>query len=316
MRRAPTSRSPSGESPAPRSSMRAAGAELLDQREILPGQWLQSWHAPAVGAAARPGQFVHLRGAEPGGLPLRRPFPIVSADSAAGSVTVQVPGSTTGGAWLRALRAGDTADLFGPLGRPFEVDSRSRHLLLIAEGPSIAGIRFLADQAVRDGRSVALLFGAASSAEVYPSSLLPDEVEYVVATADGSLGRRGSVADLVLEFEAWADQSFACGPPALLARLAALAVGRRGRLGVATLGRKRGGGRPIASGSPEARRRAFLQVVVEQTVGCAAGTCLGCVVQGADEPVRACREGPVFASDELAWPEATLADEAAWSAAR
>ena len=296
--------------------MRAVGAELLEHREILPGQWQQTWHAPAVSAGARPGQFVHLRGIEPGGLPLRRPFPLVTVDPAAGSVTVQVPGSTTGGAWLGTLRPGDTLDVLGPLGRPYEVDPRSRHLLLVAEGPSIAGLRFLADQAVRDGRSVALLFGAASSAGVYPSSQLPDEVEYVVATEDGSLGRRGSVADLVLEFEAWADQSFACGPPALLARLAALAVGRRGRLGVATLGRKRGGGRPIAAGSPEARRKAFLQVAIEQSVGCAAGTCLGCVVQGVDEPVRACREGPVFASDELAWPEATLADETARSAAR
>jgi dihydroorotate dehydrogenase electron transfer subunit len=296
--------------------VRATGAELLDRREILPGQWLQSWHAPAIAGGARPGQFVHLRATEPGGLALRRPFPIVTADPAGGVVTLQVPGSVSGGAWLRHLRVGDTADVFGPLGRPFEVDPRSRHLLLLAEGPSIAAIRFLADQAVRDGRSVALLFGAASSADVYPSNLLPDEVEYVVATADGSLGRRGSVADLVLEFEAWADQSFASGSPALLARLATLAVGRRGRLGVATLGRKRGAGKPIAAGSPEARRRAFLQVVVEQTVGCAAGTCLGCVVQGASEPVRACREGPVFASDELAWPEETLAEETARSAVR
>jgi dihydroorotate dehydrogenase electron transfer subunit len=218
-------------------------------------------------------------------------------------VTVQVAGATRGGAWLRLLRPGDEADLFGPLGRPFELDARSRHLLLIAEGASIAGVRFLAEQAVREGRSVALLFGARSAGEAFPSSLLPDEVEYVVATADGSLGRRGSVVDLVLEHESWADQSFACGPPELLARLATLAAGRRGRLGVATLGRKRGGGRPITPGSPEARRKAFLQVAVEQTVGCAAATCLGCVVSGVDGPVRACREGPVFASDELAWPE-------------
>ena len=294
--------------------MRAAGAELLDRRQILPGQWLQSWLAPGIAAAARPGQYVHFRLFEPGRLPLRRPFPIVAADPAAGVVTLQVAGSAPGS--LRHLRVGDTADLFGPLGRPFEVDPRSHHLLLVAEGPSIAGIRFLADQAVRDGRSVALLFGAASSAEVYPSSLLPDEIEYVVATADGSLGRPGSVGDLVLELEAWADQSFACGPLALLARLAVLAAGRRGRLGVATLGRKRGGGKTIAAGSPEARRRAFLQVVVEQSVGCAAGTCLGCVVQGVDGSVRACREGPVFASDELAWPEETLAEETARSAAR
>ena len=53
-----------------------------------------------------------------------------------------------------------------------------------------------------------------------------------------------------------------------------------GRLGVATLGRKRGGGRPVTPGSPEARRKAFLQVAPGQSIGCAAGTCLGCAVAG------------------------------------
>jgi hypothetical protein len=80
-----------------------------------------------------------------------------------------------------------------------------------------------------------------------------------------------------------------------------LAAGRRGRLGVATLGRKRGGGRQVQPGSAEARRKAFLQVALDLSIGCAAGTCLGCVVPGRDGPVRVCREGPAFAADELEW---------------
>jgi dihydroorotate dehydrogenase electron transfer subunit len=171
-------------------------------------------------------------------------------------------------------------------------------------GAAVGSLRLLVDVAVRDGRSVVLLYGAASSAGVYPSSLLPDEVEYVVATADGSLGHRGSVLDLVLEYEAWADQSFAAGPSSLLGALARLATGRRQRMGVATLGRKRGSGKPVAAGSPEARRKAFLQVIADQRIGCAAGTCLGCAVMGAGGvPQRVCREGPAFAADELAWEE-------------
>ena len=67
---------------------------------------------------------------------------------------------------------------------------------------------------------VVLLYGAPEASQVYPSSLLPDEVEYVVATADGSLGHRGSVLDLVLDYEAWADQSFAAGSSSLLGALA------------------------------------------------------------------------------------------------
>jgi dihydroorotate dehydrogenase electron transfer subunit len=192
--------------------------------------------------------------------------------------------------------------MLGPLGRPFEVDPRSRHLLLIAGGLGMAGVRFLADEAIRDGRQVTLLFGAASAREVYPTALLPDEVEYVIATDDGSFGHRGFVTDLVPEYEAWADQAFACGPAGMLAALARLAAGRRGRMGVATLGRKRGGGRSDAPGSAAARRKAFLQVSMEQNMGCAVGACLGCVVMGVSgTPQRVCREGPVFASDEINW---------------
>jgi dihydroorotate dehydrogenase electron transfer subunit len=162
----------------------------------------------------------------------------------------------------------------------------------------------LVDEALRDGRQVVLLYGCRDVSEVYPSSLLPDEVEYLVATDDGSVGHHGFVTDLVLDYEAWADQAFACGPLPMLRTLARLVAGRTRRLGVATLGRKKGGGRPVPLGSPAARKRAFLQVAMEQNMGCAVGACLGCVIWGVDGPQRVCREGPVFAFDEIDW-EAT-----------
>jgi NAD(P)H-flavin reductase len=155
--------------------VRPQGAELVESREIVPGQWLQSWHAPTIASAARAGQAVHVRTVEAGGLPLRRPFPITTTDPASGTLTVQVAagrGGNTGSsggsppAWARGLRQGDHLDLAGPIGRPFEVDPRARHLLLIAEGAAVAGIRLLVDEAIRDGRSVVLLYGAASSSRV------------------------------------------------------------------------------------------------------------------------------------------------------
>jgi dihydroorotate dehydrogenase electron transfer subunit len=282
--------------------MRLAAAELVDSREILPGQWLQSYHAPDLAIGSRAGQFVHVRAGDCSGLVLRRPFSLNTTDAATGIVTLhfRVVGRGTG--WFTRLRPGDAIDLLGPLGRPFEVDARSQHLLLIAGGLGIAGVRMLADEAIRAGRNVTLLFGAASARDVYPSSLLPDEVEYVVATDDGSLGHHGFVTELVTGYEGWADQAFACGPTPMLAALAELVGGRRDRLGVAKLGRKRGGGRTVPAGSPAARRKAFLQVSMEQNMGCAVGACLGCVVMTTSgTPQRVCREGPVFASDEIAW---------------
>jgi dihydroorotate dehydrogenase electron transfer subunit len=282
--------------------MRLVRTELVDSREILPGQWLQSFLAPELATGARAGQFVHARTGDLSGLVLRRPFSINTADAATGVITIHFRTIGRGTEWFTRLRPGDPVDMLGPLGRPFEVDPRSRHLLLIAGGLGMAGVRSLADEAIRDGRQVTVLFGAASARDVYPSSLLPDEVEYVIATDDGSVGRRGFVTQLVPEYEAWADQAFACGPAPMLAALARLAAGRRERLGVAKLGRKRGAGKPDAVGSPAARRKAFLQVSMEQNMGCAVGACLGCVILGANgQPQRVCREGPVFAAEEVAW---------------
>jgi dihydroorotate dehydrogenase electron transfer subunit len=282
--------------------MRLAAAELVDSREILPGQWLQAYHAPDLAVGSRAGQFVHIRTGDLSGMVLRRPFSLNTADPATGIVTIHFRVIGRGTDWFTRLRPGDEIDVLGPLGRPFEVDPRSEHLLLVAGGLGIAGIRLLADEAIQAGRKVTLLFGAASAREVYPSSLLPDEVEYIVATDDGSLGHHGYVTELVQRYEAWADQAFACGPVPMLAALAQLATGRRERLGVAKLGRKRGAGKTVPVGSPAARRKAFLQVSMEQNMGCAVGACLGCVVMGSSgTPQRVCREGPVFASDEIAW---------------
>jgi dihydroorotate dehydrogenase electron transfer subunit len=282
--------------------MRLLDAELVHAREILPGQWLQAYRAPWLAAGALAGQFVHVRTPDWSGLVLRRPFSINTLDRATGEVTIHFRVTGKGTDVLARMRPGDSVGMLGPLGRGFEVDPRSRHLLLIAGGLGMAGVRSLVDEAIAGGRQVVVAFGAATAAEVYPSSLLPDEVEYVVATDDGSLGHHGRVTDLVADYEAWADQAFACGPEPMLAALARLAAGRDARLGVARLGRKRGQ-RAAPLGSPQARRASWLQVSMEQNMGCAVGACLGCVVMGVDGPQRVCREGPVFAPDEIAWPE-------------
>ncbi len=283
--------------------MKLLDARLLDSEEILPGQFLQTYDAPWLAAGALPGQFVHVRTPDWSGLVLRRPFSINTADKVTGRVTIHFRVTGKGTEWLARMRPGEAAELLGPLGRGFEIDSRSRHLLLVAGGLGMAGVRPLVDVAIAEGRRVAVLFGAASATEVYPSSLLPDEVEYLVATDDGSLGHHGRVTELVPDYEAWADQAFACGPTPMLAAMARLAKGRDDRLGVARLGRKRGA-QPDPMGSPGARRRAWLQVSLEQTMGCAVGACLGCVVIGVQGPQRVCREGPVFAADEIAWEDA------------
>jgi dihydroorotate dehydrogenase electron transfer subunit len=227
--------------------------------------------------------------------------PVAGFDRVAGHVAMLLPESGPAHALCRA-RPGDLATFDGPLGHGFGIDARSRFLLIVADAAGFGRVRAVADESVASDRQVTFLLGARSAAEVPPSTLLPDEVEYVVATEDGSLGHRGSVLDLVPEYEAWADRCFAAGSAALLMRMGVLAGGRDARMGVARLGRRRGR-RPTPAGA-RSRRRTWLQVALPHEAGCALGICLGCVALGVDGPLRVCREGPTFAASELR-PEPT-----------
>lgn len=236
------------------------------------------------------------------GAPLLRPMGPHGVDRARGELTLLVQDDGGPWAWLSAFRPGDRAEISGPVGSPLSSDPRSRSLLLIGEGSGVALLRPVAVDALAAGKRVALLSGTPSASRVYPSSLLPDEVEYVVATRDGSLGHAGSVVELVPGYEAWADQALAAGPPAMLAQLAHLAAGRDARLGVARLGRRSG---RSARNLHRSRRRSWLDVLLQPEVGCALGVCLGCVVMGIAGPVRPCREGPSFAAHDLTWADPT-----------
>jgi dihydroorotate dehydrogenase electron transfer subunit len=224
-------------------------------------------------------------------------LPVAGFDRVGGTIDLVLPQVSASTSELRRLRIGDSATLEGPLGRGFEIDTRSRFLLLVSDALGLGRVRACADEAVATGRRVTVLYGASSVAEVMPSSLLPDEAEYVVATRDGSLGQRGEVTDIVAQYEAWADQCFASGAEPMLRRMMALAKGRDGRMGVARLGRRKG--RRAGPPASETRRQGWLQVALPHEAGCALGVCLGCVVPGTDGPVRVCREGPAFGAAEL-----------------
>ena len=270
--------------PSDRVTMRLAAAELVESREILPGQWLQAYHAPDLATGSRAGQFVHVRTGDFSGMVLRRPFSLNTTDAGDRHRDHPLPGHRPRDRVVHAAAPGRR-------GRPARPARADRSRSIRAAGTccsSPAGWAWPASgcsptRRIRDGRQVTLLFGAASSREVYPSSLLPDEVEYVVATDDGSLGHHGYVTDLVPDYEAWADQAFACGPTGMLAALARQAAGRRQRLGV-------------ADARPQARRRQAGPARLDR--GPAQGLPAG--VDGAEHGLR--RRAPAWAA--WSWPRA------------
>ena len=259
--------------------MRLAEAVVLADREALPGAWLLRLAAPGISAAARPGQLVLLR-PESGPHPLLRPALTVHR-LGRGEISFLFGAMDDGLRALARCRPGDHLQVQGPLGRGFAVSPSSRNLLLVGQGLGAAPLVALAEWAVGAGLAVTLLAGAAGSADLLPASMIPAEVEYRVATRDGSQGSQGSALDLLAPARGtspllWADQVFAGGePPFYLALRDAVAAARI---------------RPEPG---------FAQGIVAGTLGCGMGACLGCAVETRRATVYLCKNGPVVDLDDM-----------------
>jgi dihydroorotate dehydrogenase electron transfer subunit len=237
--------------------------------------------APALASTAVPGQFVMLRVSDNLDPLLARPFGI-SAVIQKRSIELyyQVIGRGTG--LLTAARPGSTLVLHGPLGNGFPVPEKGTVPLLVAGGSGFPPLLFFAS---RYGKRAVLFAGSRDKECLPPAAAMKDfrsrvhAVRY--ATEDGSRGTCGFVTDALagyLEREAGAGTSviYACGPRAMLAAVAGLA----------------------------ARHAVPCYVSMEERMACGLGVCMGCSIAiKAGGYKRACKEGPVFDSRDIAWSD-------------
>lgn len=251
--------------------MKLFWARVLSNEEIMPHTHVLTLAVGPVARSATPGRFLHIRCGE--GTLLRRPMSIFRSEG--DTVELMVRNIGRGSGWLTRRQPGDLLDCLGPLGRGFQLGSGARNVLMVGGGYGVAPLVGLAERAVAQGRSVTLAVGASTSAYVFPPRLLPDAVEYLVATEDGSVGHAGLVTDLVPPQLDWADAVYACGPVPMMRELANIM-------------------RSQAPGTPG-------QIAMEERMGCGVGVCLGCVVETTKGPRRTCTEGPVFDIHEVLW---------------
>ncbi len=264
--------------------MKQALVSVVDNVEIAQDVFVLRLDEADQARDVRPGQFVHLRCQSGAGATmdplLRRPLSVLRTGACSQNdlppsqyeVLYDVVGRGT--RLLVGLRPGDMVDVLGPLGKPFSIARGTSRLLLVGGGVGLVPLVALAEEALRRDLAVTLLAGFRAGTKVFPSELVPAEVEYVVATDDGSVGRKGFVTELVPEYLDWADQVCSCGP---IPMLRALATVRK------------------------LRRRRPVQIAMEEHMGCAMGVCLGCVIPTRKGNQRVCRDGPVFDLDDMGW---------------
>lgn len=236
--------------------------------------------APGVPERFRAGTFVALTVA---GHVARRALWIhrVRASSAFGpTLDVVVDPVGPGTRWLAAQQVGAAVEITGPLGRPFALPREPVSCLLVGEAYAAAPLFPLAERLRERGCSVSLVVSAPEESRLLSALEARRSARSVtVLTADGSVGRRGTVSDHVEELVGRdVDVVYAAGPTAVLRATAAAAE----------------------------RHGAWCQVAVEQPTPCGTGLCHGCPLpvvgeDGVDRVVRACTEGPVVRGDRVRW---------------
>ena len=254
-------------------------ALVAENRDAGKGYWRIVLAAPSLTARAKPGHFVMLRVSENLDPFLARPFGIASVRSRKDiELYYRVVGRGT--TLLTRVKTGATLAVHGPLGNGFPAPARGETPLLVAGGSGFPPLLFLAE---RHGAKARLFAGSRDKACLPPSRAMQSfrsQVQAVhYATEDGSCGTCGFVTDALaayLERPAAAGRPviYACGPHPMLAAVSRLA----------------------------ADRGITCYVSLEERMACGLGVCMGCSVPvTAGGYQRACTEGPVFDSREIAW---------------
>lgn len=265
-------------------------ARIVENRRLSSDYNVLVFHAPSIAAQAAPGQFVMIKTAGAGDMPLlRRPFSIFEIIGDPGAPTgfsILNKRIGTGTSQLFDAGAGESRRVLGPLGRPFTPPA-SGEAWMVAGGVGLGPFVTLAAALRRAGRPSRLFYGARTASDLHCADLFPPlGTDVVCATEDGSRGDRGFIT---LPLERALQQAsavapddvtiYTCGPTPMMRAVSDLA--------------SRYGRRTIVS--------------LEQVMGCGMGGCYSCVVRirQADRPrfVRSCIDGPVFDASAIVWEE-------------
>ena len=216
-------------------------------------------------AVTAPGQFADIR---LDGFFLRRPISVCDWDECSVTLLYKLAGAGTEA--LAALTSGTELDVLAGLGNGFDTAPSGLRPLLAGGGIGIAPLYGLAKKLLSEGKRPVAALGFNRAEDVLLTDVLASlGVETIVATADGSRGVKGFVTDAVASAGAYS-HVYACGPTAMLRALDGVITGPA-------------------------------QYSFEERMGCGFGACMGCTVMTANGPKRVCRDGPVFAREEVLW---------------
>ena len=208
------------------------------------------------------GQFVDLR------LPekyLRRPISVCDYDEKTLTLIYKVVGSGT--EIMAGLPVGTKLDVLTGMGNGYDTSLSGDRPVLVGGGVGVPPMFNLCKKLIAQGKHPQVVLGFNAASEIF----LADEfqalgAEVYIATADGSVGTKGFVTDVIRNLEY--TYFYACGPMPMFKAMEQV---------MTTPG----------------------QYSFEERMGCGFGACMGCTIQTKNGYKRVCKDGPVFFREEV-----------------
>lgn len=213
----------------------------------------------------RPGQFVNIK---IDGFFLRRPISVCDIEENTLTLIYKTVGAGTDK--LSKTEKGEKLDILAFLGNGYDLSKSGETPLLIGGGVGVPPLFLLAKKLVKEGKKPTAILGFNSADEIF----LKDEFETIgvktfIATADGSVGTRGFVTDVMKNIGGYT-YFYTCGPEPML--------------------------RAVYNESKTDGEFSF-----EERMGCGFGACVGCTCKTKYGNKRICRDGPVLSKEEIIW---------------
>ena len=212
----------------------------------------------------RPGQFVNIKLE---GLYLRRPISVCDWSKDTVTIIYKIVGSGT--EQMAEIKAGEKLDILNGLGNGFDTTLSGDNPVLIGGGVGIPPMYGVCKELINQGKSVKVILGFNSKEDVfYKDEFEALGAEVFIATADGSMGTKGFVTDVLKDLDY--SYFFTCGPMPMFKAIENIAK---------------------TSG----------QYSFEERMGCGFGACMGCSCKTKYGNKRICKDGPVLIREEIIW---------------
>ena len=208
------------------------------------------------------GQFVDLR------LPekyLRRPISVCDYDETTLTLIYKVVGSGT--EIMAKLPAGTQLDVLTGLGNGYDTSLSGDRPLLVGGGVGVPPMFNLCKKLIAQGKRPQVVLGFNVASEIFlAEDFKALGAEVYIATADGSVGTKGFVTDVIKNLTY--SYFYSCGPMPMFKAMETV---------MQTPG----------------------QYSFEERMGCGFGACMGCTIQTKSGYKRVCKDGPVFFREEV-----------------